>query len=145
MRIKDPMTEGEEPYNLVPLTDMVFNLLIFFMCATTFAQIEKEMSVQLPHTTASFRPLSAPPRQLIINVREDGAAVVAGRTCNAAELADVLTSAIAKDATTSVIVRADERTIMRYFAAVAGTCRRAGVGETRISYVDDSPPAGVAQ
>lgn len=141
MRIKDPVTEGEEPYNLVPLTDMVFNLLIFFMCATTFAQIEKDVSVQLPHTMASFRPLSAPPRQLIINVREDGAAVVAGRTCNADELAEVLTTALAKDAGTSVIVRADERTIMRYFASVAGTCRRAGVGETRISYVDDSPPA----
>ncbi len=106
MRIKDPMTEGEEPYNLVPLTDMVFNLLIFFMCATTFAQIEKEMTVQLPHTTASFRPLSAPPRQLIINVREDGAAVVAGRNCDPKELAGVLTAAIAKDAATSVIVRA---------------------------------------
>jgi biopolymer transport protein ExbD len=141
MRIKDPVTEGEEPYNLVPLTDMVFNLLIFFMCATTFAQIENEMTVQLPHTTASFRPLSAPPRQLIINVREDGSAVVAGKTCDNDELADVLKTALAKDAATSVIVRADERTIMRHFASVAGTCRRAGVGETRISYVDDSPPA----
>jgi biopolymer transport protein ExbD len=139
MRIKDPMTEGEEPFNLVPLTDMVFNLLIFFMCATTFAQVEKEMTVQLPHTTASFKPLSAPPRQLIINVREDGMAVVAGKTCDPRELAELLTAAMAKDASTSIIVRADERTIMRHFASVAGICRRAGVGETRISYVDDSP------
>src|SRR5260221_12559006 len=105
MRIKDPMTEGEEPYNLVPLTDMVFNLLIFFMCATTFAQIEKEMTVQLPHTTASFRPLSAPPRQLIINVREDGAAVVAGRNCHPKELPQVLHAAMANDAAPPVIVR----------------------------------------
>src|SRR5258708_38434855 len=97
MRIKDPMTEGEEPYNLVPLTDMVFNLLIFFMCATTFAQIEKEMTVQLPHTTASFRPLSAPPRQLIINVREDGAAVVPGPTCDPKGLAQMLPAALAND------------------------------------------------
>ena len=145
MRIKDPLTEGEEPYNLVPLTDMVFNLLIFFMCATTFAQIEKELSVKLPHTTSSFRPLSAPPRQLIINVREDGASIIAGRTCNPTELAELLAAAIAKDAATSVIVRADERTIMRHFATVAGICRRVGIGETRISYVDDSPPAGASK
>ena len=147
MRIKDPVAEGEEPYNLVPLTDMVFNLLIFFMCATTFAQIEKEMTVQLPHTTVSFRPLSAPPRQLIINVREDGMAVVAGKPCDDRELGELLTAAMGKDPATSVIVRADERTIMRHFAAVAGTCRRAGVGETRISYVDDAPaqPAAAQQ
>jgi biopolymer transport protein ExbD len=135
------MTEGEEPYNLVPLTDMVFNLLIFFMCATTFAQIEKEVAVQLPRTTASFKPLSAPQRQLIINVRVDGAAVVNAKTYAQAELADVVSSAMAKDPTTSVVVRADERTIMRHFANVAAVCRKAGVGETRISYIDDAPPA----
>jgi biopolymer transport protein ExbD len=139
MRIKDPMTEGEEPYNLVPLTDMVFNLLIFFMCATTFAQIEKEVAVQLPRTTASFKPLSAPQRQLIINVREDGSAVVNAHTYSQADLVDVVSSAMTKDPTTSVVVRADERTIMRHFAGVAAVCRKAGVGETRISYIDDAP------
>ena len=138
MRIKDPMTEGEEPYNLVPLTDMVFNLLIFFMCATTFAQIEKELNVQLPHTTSSFKPLSAAPRQFIINVRENGDAVVAGHTYDSAGLNELLASAVKHDAATSVIVRADERTIMRHFATVASLCRHAGVQETRISYVDDT-------
>src|SRR5438552_11303069 len=79
MRIRDPQSEGEEPYNLVPLTDMVFNLLIFFMCATTFAQVEKELSVQLPQATSTFKPLSAAPEQIIINVKEDGSAIVSGQ------------------------------------------------------------------
>jgi biopolymer transport protein ExbD len=138
MRIKDPISEGEEPYNLVPLTDMVFNLLIFFMCATTFAQIEKELSVQLPHTSSNFRPLSAAPKQFIINVKEDGGAVVAGRTCDAKELGELVAAALKQDPSTSVIVRADERTIMRHFASVASLCRHAGVQETRISYIDDT-------
>src|SRR5215212_11859476 len=103
VRIHDPAID-EEPYNLVPLTDMVFNLLIFFMCATTFAQIEKELSVQLPHTTSSFRPLSAPPRQFIINVRENGDAVVAGRTYDQSGLAELVASAVKQDPATSVIV-----------------------------------------
>src|SRR4026209_147619 len=77
MRIKDPISESEEPFNLVPLTDMVFNLLIFFMAATTFTQIEKDMSLQLPQTSAS-RPLSAPPQQLVINIRQDGSTWVNG-------------------------------------------------------------------
>ena len=138
MRIKDPMTEGEEPYNLVPLTDMVFNLLIFFMCATTFAQIEKELSVQLPHTSSSFKPLSAAPRQFIINVKETGDAVVAGRTYDPAGLGELLAAAVKQDPATSVIVRADERTIVRHFATVASLCRHAGVHEARISYIDDT-------
>jgi biopolymer transport protein ExbD len=138
MRIKDPMTEGEEPYNLVPLTDMVFNLLIFFMCATTFAQIEKELSVQLPHTTSSFKPLSAAPRQLVINVKDSGEAVINGKSYDAKDLSEMVASAVKQDASTSIIVRADERTIMKHFATVASLCRGAGVQETRISYIDDT-------
>ena len=139
MRIRDPFTEQEEGYNLVPLTDMVFNLLIFFMCATTFARVEKELSVQLPRTAASFKPLSAAPPQVIINVKQDGATVISGKTYDAPGLSELLATALNKEPATSIVVRADERTLMKYFAAVASVCRHAGVHETRLSYVDDGP------
>lgn len=137
MRIKDPFGEGEEPYNLVPLTDMVFNLLIFFMCATTFAQVEKELGVQLPHAS-QFQPISAPPRQLIINIQQDGAKIVNGKKYDDAGLSHLLVSTISASPGTAVIVRADERTIMRNFADVTRLCRKAGVTEAKIVYIDDS-------
>ena len=80
MRIKDPFHEAEEPYNLIPLTDMVFNLLIFFMCATTFVQVEKEMSLELPKTGSAkgmANPASA--EQLIINIDRDGKIIISGK------------------------------------------------------------------
>lgn len=137
MRIRDPMSEGEEPYNLVPLTDMVFNLLIFFMCATTFAQVEKELSVQLPHTSTSFKPLSAAPKQIIINIKQDGTTVVSGKTYSGEELSQLVNDSVSKDGSTSVIIRCDKEAYVRYFASVAATCRHAGVGEARLSYIDD--------
>src|SRR3954467_7158812 len=97
MRIKDPISESEEPFNLVPLTDMVFNLLIFFMAATTFTQIEKDMSLQLPKTSA-FRTLSAPPQQLVINIREDGSTWVNGARYETDGLRTLLTSTLAQNA-----------------------------------------------
>jgi biopolymer transport protein ExbD len=136
MRIKDHFAEGEEGFNLVPLTDMVFNLLIFFMCATTFAQVEKDLNVKLPEATASFRPLSAPPQQLIVNVHEDGSAWLAGRAYDLPALTEQVQAAVKRDANVSVIIRADERAIVRHFAAVAGVCRQAGVQEARLSYLD---------
>lgn len=136
MRIKDPMSEGEEPYNLVPLTDMVFNLLIFFMCATTFAQVEKELSVQLPHST-SFTPISAQPKQLVINIKRDGSSVVSGKTYDGKGLASLAAALVAKDPNSAVIIRADENSVMRYFAAVARICKQQGVSEARIVYYID--------
>ena len=138
MRIRDPHSEAEEPYNLVPLTDMVFNLLIFFLCATTFVQIEKDLKVQLPKTTSAFAPLSAPPKQLIINIRKDGTITVAGKDYSLDALSPVVKSAVESNPEQTVIVRADEQSIMKYFAGVARTCRSAGIKEARIVYLDEN-------
>jgi biopolymer transport protein ExbD len=141
MRIRDAQGEAEEPYNLIPLTDMAFNLLIFFMAATSFTQIEKDMHVQLPRTTP-FQTMSAPPRQLVINIRQDGTTVVNGKTYEADDLAKLVASEIKPDPNRVVLIRADERSIMKYFASVATICRRAGVNELKIGLLQqDSSPA----
>src|SRR5271163_1001577 len=121
MRIRDPMHDQEEPYNLVPLTDMVFNLLIFFMAATTFAQVEKDIGIELPRTSA-LTPLSAPPKQLIINIRQDGTTTVAGKTYTLRELVPLISALVKKDPEGAVIIRTDQRTVMRHFADVTRVC-----------------------
>ena len=134
MRIHDPAIE-EEPYHLVPLTDRVFNLLIFFMAATTFTQIEKDLAVQLPKA-GGFQTLSAAPRQIVINIRDDGSTYVDGRQRTAEQLAELLAGAVKADPGREVLIRVDERSIMQHFARVASICRRAGVHPTKIGYLD---------
>src|SRR5436190_4729513 len=107
MRIRDPIIE-EEPYNLVPLTDMVFNLLIFFMAATTFTQIEKDLAVQLPKA-GGFQTLSAAPKQIVINIREDGSTYVDGRQRTNEQLSEMLSAAVKTDPGREVLIRVDER------------------------------------
>jgi biopolymer transport protein ExbD len=131
MRIRDAQAEAEEPFNLVPLTDMAFNLLIFFMAATSFTQIEKDMNVQLPRTVP-FQTTSAPPKQLIINIKQDGSTVVAGKVYSQDDLAKLLQSHLKSEPGGVVLIRADERSLMKYFASVATLCRRAGVSELKI-------------
>jgi biopolymer transport protein ExbD len=140
MRIRDVQGEAEEPFNLVPLMDMAFNLLIFFMAATSFTQIEKDMNVQLPRT-APFQTMSAPPKQLVINIRQDGSAVVAGKTYNNDELAKLIQTEIKPDPNRAVLIRADERSLMKYFAGVASLCRRAGVSELKIGLLQQDATA----
>ena len=136
MRIRDVQGEAEEPFNLVPLTDMVFNLLIFFMAATSFTQLEKEMAVQLPKT-APFQTMSAPPKQLVINIKADGSTVVAGKTYERDALAELIATTAKSDPNRAVLIRADERSIMKYFAGVAATCRRAGINELKIGLLNE--------
>lgn len=138
MRIRDNDAEGEQPINMTSMMDVVFNLLIFFLVATTIAEQEREINLQLPRTSA-VRPLSAPPEQLIINIREDGSKVVSGRTYSDEELQGLLTKSAVEEPGRAVLIRADERSLHKYFAGVARICRQAGVHEVKIGYLLDQP------
>jgi len=134
MRIRDPETDQEEPVNLMPLIDMVFLLLIFFLVATTFRQEEREINIQLPGLFSS-QPLSSLPQQLIINIREDGSVVITGKTYDRKELEEMLGTVATYDPNREVLIRADERSLHRYFAEVAAIVRRCGISEVKIGYV----------
>jgi biopolymer transport protein ExbD len=82
--------------------------------------------------------MSAPPRQIIINIKQDGSTVVAGKTYSQDDLAKMVQSELKSDPGRIVLIRADERSIMKYFAGVATLCRRAGVNELKIGLLQQS-------
>jgi biopolymer transport protein ExbD len=139
MRIPYEPPDETFPINVTNMIDVFLLLLIFFLVATTFAKEERDSSVQLPGT-AAVRPISAPARDFVINIREDGSIKIGDKVYAAGELLDTLKKAEQEDPGRNVLIRADERSIMKYFAAVARQCRAAGFNEVRIGYVFDSQP-----
>jgi biopolymer transport protein ExbD len=134
MRIRHAELEDESPINMTPMIDMVFLLLIFFLVATTFAQTEKEQGIQLPGTDSDL-PLSATPRHLIINIAADGTPRVAGLEISQKELSALLERVARNEPDREVLIRADERSLMKYFADVADLCYKAGINEMKIGYL----------
>src|SRR5687767_11130410 len=104
MRIKDPQADYEEPHNLLSLIDTLFFLLVFFLVATQFKAEERDQAVQLPGLGSS-QPLSAIPAQLVINIREDGSAIVAGRPYAADELERLLAVMVINEPDREVLIR----------------------------------------
>jgi biopolymer transport protein ExbD len=138
MRISQPTHDEEGQINLMPLIDMVFLLLIFFLIATTFAQEERDNAVQLPGT-AQVQPLSAPPQQLIVNIRHDGEIVVNRKTLPGPDaLRELLERVIREQPRREVLVRCDQRAIHKHFAGVVRVCRESGIAEAKIGYVFSS-------
>ena len=145
MRIPIPSDEGDVGISLTSMLDVVFNLLVFFLVATTMASEEREIGVQLPGT-ASFRPLSAPPQQLVVNVKDDGSTIVSGKTYDQGALSQLLTKTAKEDPDRIVLIRADERGPHKYFAGVARMAKQAGIKEVKIGYlVQDPQGVGGAQ
>jgi len=134
MRIRERENEDEAPINLMPLIDMVFLLLIFFLVATTISQEERDLSLTLPELSEP-RALSDVPKQMIINIRPNGDFRIDKQILDATQLQAALHNYVDRRPDAEVLIRADEQSIHRYFADVMAMCHAAGISEPRVAFL----------
>ncbi len=142
MLIRDDEPESSIHIDFVPMADVLFNLLIFFLLATTIAQVEREMAVALPSAGAAA-PISQELREIIVNVDTEGKIVVAGRPVEAADLKAQIESAIKANPQQKVSVRGDRATAYANVARALDICKSAGVGEPFLDTVPVESAAGM--
>jgi biopolymer transport protein ExbD len=118
--------------NLTPMIDIVFNLIIFFMVSTSFADAEKQVDLSVPQV-ADSGALNDASAKKTINVHKDGHITLAGQTVTLAELTSQLTAARRQTEHLDVTVRGDADSPFQHVAAVFAACRQAGISEMAIS------------
>jgi biopolymer transport protein ExbD len=105
---------------MVPLIDIMFFALVFFMILSVYYHVESQMDIKIPESSQSHSSDHAK-TETIININVDGNFVVNGRSLNA----DQLESFLQKTATSqSVIIRADKKTFHQYVIKVLDICAR---------------------
>jgi len=112
--------------NLTPMIDVVFLLLIFFMVATKFAEIERDLLVN-PPAARQARPVTAPPKELIVNVTADGRFLVAGVEYPPEDLERLIAQAVKANPDQAVVVRGDRRVILQMPVNVLDLCEKYAV------------------
>jgi biopolymer transport protein ExbD len=125
MPLKAPPLE-DPALNLTPMIDVVFNLIIFFMVCTQFAEQERQYDVELP-TVAQAQPLTSQPDQIVINVYGDGRIVVHGSPLTLPELLAELKQARARFADQAVLIRGEGQGLYQRITDVLETCHRAQI------------------
>ncbi|MCC7290564.1 MAG: biopolymer transporter ExbD [Phycisphaerales bacterium] len=128
--------EGEAHLHIdfVPMVDVLFNILIFFLLATSFKQLEREMQIALPYAAASG-PLSATLRELVINVTDGGDMIVNGQAVAEADLRGMVTSLVAGNPGQKVTVRGDRTTAYANVVKALDICKGAGIQEPYLDTV----------
>ncbi len=134
MLLKPSGLDGSVPIDMTPIIDTVFNLLIFFLVATTFQQTEREMQIALPQARASG-PITAALREIVINVDASGRFIVAGRETRDEDLSALLRDAVASNPEQKVSVRGDRTTPYANVARALDICKGAGVAEPYLETV----------
>jgi len=112
-RVKRPEGTGGVSFNMTPMIDIVFNLIIFFILTSQFYQLEIEQ-VELPSATTAMPKDYSEFRNVVINIKNPDSPeiIVFGRVFTPPELTEHL-KMLKQSAGTqqmNVILRADANT-----------------------------------
>jgi biopolymer transport protein ExbD len=118
--------EDDPAINLTPMIDVMFTLLVFFMLATTFAERERMLDVELPFAS-SAEAADKTPQELVINVAREGKVWIDGRALEGEQLGQVLKDTAEKNRRTAVTIRGDRRVAYDGVVHVLDACMQAGL------------------
>jgi biopolymer transport protein ExbD len=119
--------------NMTPMIDVVFQLLIFFLVATRFAEEERELEVQLPIASES-RPLTAKPKETLVNIDVEGRYFLGTQRLTLGEL-DAAFGQIAANnpGRKNVLIRADKRSPSDSMVQVFNLCHKYAIRDYAVT------------
>jgi biopolymer transport protein ExbD len=123
-------------FNLTPLIDVVFNLVIFFVITSHFTRNEAADPIELP-TAVEVSNEDEAPRRLIITILPGGALRVGGRDVAQDEIDLLIEDAAAEDADGfEVQVRADAGAPYARVEPILLTCARNGIRQVGFKVIE---------
>src|SRR6478752_6072547 len=128
MRIPARTISGDVGFNMTPMIDVVFQLIIFFLLSSHLAKQETQLPLPLP-TADSGQPSPSDDRpRLTVNVLADGTLLVANRSVSSPDLASLLAERRASHGDQLEIrIRGDRSVAYRHVEPVMFACVRAGI------------------
>ena len=128
MRIPSFSKGGEVGFNMTPMIDVVFQLIIFFLVSSHLAKQEVQLKLPLPTAQTGLQEKPSEKPRLTVNVLADGTMLLAGRQVTAEELRARLVERqkdLGKDV--EVRIRGDRSTAYKHVEPVMLSCYRAGI------------------
>ena len=128
MNLRSRYEEDEVEFQMAPMIDVVFLLLIFFMCASSFHVVDREEDVVLPIAEQS-KTRKEMHGELIVNVKSDGTILVSDKPFGLGELQAGLREAVDMVKGTSVVIRGDRATKHGIILEVMRACAEADISD----------------
>ncbi|MBI2876664.1 MAG: biopolymer transporter ExbD [Candidatus Tectomicrobia bacterium] len=125
--------EEEEEYglNMTPMIDVVFNLLIFFMVATSFVDFSRRLDIELPEAKAA--QVQERVRHFTVEIGLDERIYLNGKEVSLDGLESAMRAPILPGQRRSVIIKADKRLSYGRVVEVMGISKAAGITDIGIA------------
>lgn len=135
-------TEDESPQiNMTPMVDVMLCLLIFFMTATTFYDLNLgQFTVRMP-SVSEAAPLTPAPEDLRLTIREPGRVELAGTTVSLDQLVARLVERRTAYPKLGVVIQGASSLSYQDVTDVLDRCEEAQIQKIRLAVVVDPAKA----
>jgi len=123
--------EDSFAFDMTPMIDVVFLLLIFFMVSTVFVDFSKKMDINLP--TSKSSSLDESTKTLEVEMSKDKKIFLSGKPVSLLGLETTLAKMEFKDKKPSVIIRADKSLPYGDVIQVMGLLQKKGIPDISVA------------
>ena len=128
MRVPSNLGNGSLGFNMTPMIDVVFLLIIFFLVSSHLAKQEVQMPLPLPTAQSGNKSIAEDVPRLTINVLVDGTTMLSGRHIPHTELTQRLADRLREEGPgLQVRIRGDRNAPYQFVEPIMLACARAGI------------------
>ncbi len=113
-------------FQMAPLMDIVFLILIWFISASIYAKWETKITVKVP-TAKTGKYSKRFPGEIILNISKDGKTYMNSTQVSNQRLKKLLTELTKVFPNQPVIIRADKKSPYEYTINVLDICKQSGI------------------
>lgn len=130
MKLRSARLERSPKLMIIPMIDIIFFLLVFFMMSTLYMVEQKSIPVNLPQAAAAQADMEKP---ITVTITEQGRILVDQEELPVEVLAKRMQIELARKADLGVILRADRHTEHGRVVAVLDELKQAGIRRIAIA------------
>lgn len=117
-------------FMIIPMIDIIFFLLVFFMMNSLQTVAQKALSVQLPQAQSASAPVQMP---IILTLDKEGHITLDNKPVTIDEASQLMKQHMTENANAAVILQADKQTAHGQVVAVMDMQKGAGVKRLAIA------------
>jgi biopolymer transport protein ExbD len=131
---------GSLEFNMTPMIDVTFLLIIFFLVSSHLAQQEMQVELDLPSATSGHAASDEQSRRVIVNVLADGSVLLGSQLVDRDELTRRIKFESEQTQQSSqeleVRIRCDRRVLYRFIEPIMLSCAKSGVWKVTFAVVN---------
>ena len=130
MQLRSLRTTNKPRLMIIPMIDIIFFLLVFFMMNSLQTVAQKALSVQLPHATTASVPAQLP---VVLTLDAEGHITIDNVPMSIDAVEVMVKERIAQNPNASVILQADKRSAHGQVVAIMDMLKQAGIKRLAIA------------